>query len=93
MSLSFQLYRILVPKPIRTMLLLRKLKRLIPAHYESIPSENYTKEQREAVDFVVNNGVKIFPYHFTDNYNSDSIEVFTDSSVGLKYVLQDGKKL
>ena len=93
MSLSFQIYRILVPKPIRTMLLLRKLRNSIPAHYQSISSESYTKEQQEAVDFVVNNGVKIFPYHFTDKYNTDSIEVFTDSSVGLKYVLQDGKKL
>lgn len=75
------------------MLLLKKLKKLIPAHYQTISSKNYTKDQREVVDFVVNNGVKIFPYHFTDKYHSAAIQVFTDTSVGLKYVLQDGKKL
>lgn len=75
------------------MLLLRKLKKAIPAYYESIPSENHTAEKQEVVDFIAKNGVKIFPYHFTDNYNADAIQVFTDTSVGLKYVLQDGKKL
>ena len=93
MSIAFQLYRIFVPKPIRTKILLSKLKKEIPAYH--IPSAGYAQdvERNEVVDFVQKNGVQIFPYAFTDNYDKDDIEVFHDETSGLKFVLMEGKRL
>jgi hypothetical protein len=93
MGFLFQLYRIVVPKPIRKNILLRQLRKKIPAFYSSLPSEQKTEEQNQVVRFVEEHGVKIFPYHFTKKYDALSIAVYEDATVGLKYVLQEGKKL
>ncbi len=86
------LYRILVPKPIRTNLLLSSLRKKIP-HYLSLQPYQKEPEAQQVAEFVRKHGVKIFPYHFTDNYNVNDIEVFTDDQSGLKYVLMEGKRL
>ena len=39
------------------------------------------------------NEVKIFPYPFHNNYSADNIDVFYDEEKGLRYVMQDGKRL
>lgn len=90
---SSLLYRILVPKPIRTKLLLSRLQKQIPAFHEASTGFESDEERKEVVNFVRNHGVQIFPYHFTKNYHQDAIEVYQDDSCGLKYVLQDGKRL
>lgn len=89
---SSLLYRILVPKPIRTYLLLSSLKKKIPLCLSREPYINEPEVQQVA-EYVMEHGVKIFPYHFTDNYSLQDIEVFTDDKTGLKYVLMDGKRL
>jgi hypothetical protein len=93
MGFLFQVYRIVVPKPIRTRILLQQLRKKIPAFFSTLPTIQQNNDQKVVVRFVEENGVKIFPYHFTEKYDASSIEVFEDASVGLKYVLQDGKKL
>jgi hypothetical protein len=93
MGFLFQVYRIVVPKPIRTSILLKQLRKKISAYFSSFSSIQLNEDQKEVVRFVEENGVKIFPYHFTKKYDLSTIEVFEDASVGLKYVLQDGKKL
>ncbi len=93
MSFAFQLYRILVPKPIRTKLLLSRLKKQIPAYHEASAGYATDPERNEVVEYVKENGVQIFPYHFIKNYQQDAIEVFHDDDCGMKYVLQDGKRL
>ena len=93
MSFAFQLYRVLVPKPIRTKLLLSRLQKQIPAYHEASPGYDTDLERKEVVEYVRENGVQIFPYHFTKNYHQSNIEVYHDDNCGLKYVLQDGKKL
>jgi hypothetical protein len=93
MSFAFQLYRILVPKPIRTKLLLTRLQKEIPAYHEASEGFELDEERKSVIDFVRNHGVKIFPYHFTENYSEKEIEVFHDEVHNMKYVLQDGKRL
>ena len=93
MSLLFQLYRIFVPKPIRTKFLLSTLRKKIPLFHEQSIGYASDNERQKVVSFVKEHGVKIFPYHFTEKYHASDINVFDDEAVGLKYVLQDGKKL
>jgi hypothetical protein len=93
MSLAFQLYRILVPKPIRTKILLSRLQKLIPAYHEASVGFSEDQERKDVVDYVRKHGVKIFPYHFTEKYKQEDIEVFHDAEHGMHYVLQGGKRL
>jgi hypothetical protein len=90
---SSLLYRLLVPKPIRTKILLSRLKKAIPAFHESSVGYEFDQERRDVVDYVRNHGVKIFPYHFTENYKQEDIQVFHDQEHGMHYVLQGGKRL
>jgi hypothetical protein len=92
-KLLFPVYRVLVPKPIRTVLLKRSLRKKILNHFSSLQEEEVNSEQREVVKFLENNDIRIFPYPFNDNYSADKIEVFHDADKGLKYVLQDGRRL
>jgi hypothetical protein len=89
----FPVYRALVPKPIRTILLKRSLRKGILNYFASLPVDEVNDEQREVLRFLEKNEIRIFPYPFNENYSADNIEVFTDAGRGLKYVLQDGKKL
>lgn len=93
MSLLFQLYRVLVPKPIRTKILLASLGKKIPAFHSSSAGFATDKERQEVIDYISRRGVQIFPYDFTDKYSHSSIEVFEDPACGLKYVLMDEKRL
>lgn len=93
MSFAFQLYRILVPKPIRTKILLSRLQTKIPAYHEASVGYSEDQERKDVVNYVRNHGVQIFPYHFTENYKQDDIEVFYDAEHGMHYVLQGGKRL
>ncbi len=92
-SFVFQLYRVIVPKPIRKKILLSQLQKKIPAYYSAIPSSLNDPEVQDVLRFINQNGVRVFPYSFTSQYELSSIEVFEDSESGLKYVLQDGKRL
>lgn len=93
MSFAFQLYRLLVPKPIRTKILLSRLRKQIPAFHEANAGFNDDIECKEVVEYVRQYGVQIFPYHFTQKYVQDRIEVYHDENCGMKYVLHDGKRL
>lgn len=89
----FPVYRILIPKPLRTVILKKSLRKKILTHFSSLPPAEVNDEQLEVVKFLETNEIKIFPYPFNDNYPADKIEVFNDAEKGLKYVLQDGKRL
>ena len=89
----FQFYRLLVPKPVRTCLLKRSLRKKIISLLSSTPDNQRDEEKKELLDYLKSNEVRIFPYPFHDNYSADKIEVFFDDVKGMRYVLQDGKKL
>ena len=93
MSFLFQLYRIVVPKPIRKKILLNTLRRKIPALHESDPTFLNDHERKEVIEFVKKNGVEVFPYSFTEQYVESDIDVFLDKESGMRYVLMDGKRL
>ena len=89
----FPVYRVVVPKPLRTFLLKKSLKRNILKHFAYLSENEINDEQRKVLKYLENNKVRIFPYLFNDNYSPDKIEVIFDRVTGMRYVLQEGKKL
>jgi len=89
----FPIYRVLVPKPVRTILLKKSLRKKILNHFASLPENEVNEEQKEVLQYLEKDQVRIFPYTFHSNYSPDKIEVFHDSGNGMRYVLQDGKRL
>lgn len=93
MSFLFQIYRLVVPKPIRKKILLNKLRKKIPAFHESDPTFLNDLERKEVIEFIKIHGVEVFPYSFINKYIESDIDVFVDKESGMKYVLMDGKRL
>ena len=89
----FPVYRILVPKPIRTIILKKSLRKKILNHFTSLPDNEINDEQKEVLAFLRNNEIRIFPYLFHNNYSSDKIDVLFDKERKMRYVLQEGKRL
>ena len=92
-KLLFPVYRALVPKPLRTAILKNSLRKKIPVWFASLPPAEVNEEQREVIEYLAKNPVTIFPYPFHLNYSADKIEVFSDAELGMRYVIQDGKRL
>lgn len=92
-SFVFQIYRILVPKPIRTRILKKNLSKKIPEYYSSLPPDEVNEEQEEVLRYLENFPLSIFPYPFSSDYSPKLFEVHTDTSRGLHYVIQNGKRL
>lgn len=91
-KVTSQIYRVLVPKFIRNIILKRNLPIAIQTYYNGL-SEPLNEEIKTVLNYLKNNPVAIFPYEFQDEYSADKIEVFYDSEKRLSYVLLDGKKL
>jgi len=89
----FPIYRILVPKPIRTVFLKKSLRYKILNYFASRPDNEVNGEQKEVIHYIENNEVRILPYKFHSNYSPDKIEVIYDPERGMRYVIQDGKRL
>jgi hypothetical protein len=89
----FPIYRILVPKPIRTVLLKISLRYKILNYFASRPENEVNDDQKAVLKYIENNEVRILPYTFHSDYSPDKIEVIYDPEKGMRYVLQDGKKL
>jgi hypothetical protein len=89
----FQIYRVIVPKPLRTAILKKSLRGKILKYFLSLPENEVNDEHREVLSYLENNPVRIFPYKFHENYSAEKIEVYYDSEKGMRYVLQDGKRL
>lgn len=89
----FPIYRILVPKPLRTVILKTSLRKKILNHFGPLPADEVNEEQREVLRYLYKHPVRIFPYPFHDNYSADRIEVFLDSEKSMRYVMQEGKRL
>ena len=89
----FSIYRVVVPKPFRTYFLKKSLRRKILRLFSSLPPEEVTEEQKEVLEFIRKDEVRIFPYPFHFDYSPSKIEVFHDDGNGMKYVVQNGKRL
>ena len=89
----FPVYRILVPKPLRTIILKKTLRKRILKHYADLPENEINDEQKEVLKYLENDEIRIFPYLFHHNYSPEKIEVLYERGNGMHYVLQDGKRL
>jgi hypothetical protein len=89
----FPFYRAIIPKPARTFFLKRKLRKKIFNHFSGLPADLVNDEHREVLGYLENNPVSLFPYPFDSGYHPENIDVFLDKSNGMRYVIQDGKKL
>jgi len=61
--------------------------------YLKIDSKNNDQEKKEIIDYLKKNSLSVFPYNFTKKYNPNDVTVYTDNVCGLKYIIQDNKKL
>jgi hypothetical protein len=92
-KILFPIYRILVPKPLRTAILKKSLRNNILKFFASLPENEINNEQKEVLQYLENNQVRIFPYPFHNNYSPEKIEVFYDRGNRMRYVIQEGKRL
>ena len=91
-KLTSQIYRIVVPKPLRKKILAKRLPKGIHKYYANLP-EAPTEEITSVLNYLSKNPIAVFPYDFQDEYIAENIEVYDDKEKGLKYVLMDGKRL
>jgi hypothetical protein len=89
----FTLYRIIVPKPLRTIIRKKNIRDKILKYFNSLPVEQINEEQREVLGYLENNPVSTFPYPFQNLYSPENIEVFSDKENKMHYVFLDGKRL
>jgi hypothetical protein len=89
----FAVYRVVVPKPVRTALLKRSLRKSILTHYGKVPSGDLSAEQAEIIKYLETNPLAIFPYPFNLEYKPEDIEVSYDEVKGMSYVMLEGKQL
>ena len=89
----FTIYRIIVPKPLRTIIRKKNLRTKILKYFNSLSVEKINEEQREVLRYLENNPVATFPYPFQYLYSPEKIEVFFDEANKMRYVLLEGKRL
>jgi hypothetical protein len=89
----FSVYRILVPKPIRRIILKRNMRLKILGHFRKLPGKEISDEQKTVVKYLENKPLEIFPYSFADNYLPEEVVILSDTVNSMKYVLYKGKKL
>jgi hypothetical protein len=89
----FPFYRIVVSKKSRMALLKKKLRERILAYYGSVPANKINSEEQEAIEYLKENTLTVFPYNFIEKYRPEQVKVYHDDEKGLKYVIHDEKRL
>jgi hypothetical protein len=92
-KIFFTIYRVIVPKPIRTIIRRKNLRVKIQKYFNSLSAGEINDEQREVLKYLEGNPVSIFPYPFQNLYSPGNIEVLFDGVLKMRYVLLDGKRL
>jgi hypothetical protein len=62
-------------------------------YYATLPADAVSREVREAVSYIEKHGACVFPYPFEQKYKPANVKVFLDGDNGLRYVIQEGKRL
>jgi len=65
------------------------LRSLILKYYEK---KKLDLEEKEVIDWLAINNVRMYPYDFCDEYSPNDIEIFEDND-GWRYVLYNGKQM
>lgn len=92
-KISFTLYRIFVPKPVRTVILKKRLRKKIPEYFNALPQGEINEEQKEVLRYLEQNPVTTYPYPFNEKYLTENIEVFHDRDSSMHYVVHEGRRL
>jgi hypothetical protein len=92
-KLLFNAYRVVVPKPLRTIIVRKSLHKKILSYYTSLPENDINEEQREVLDYLKYNELSVFPYPFQFQYDPENIEVLEDEVNGMRYVILENKRL
>ncbi|MGD0583213.1 MAG: FkbM family methyltransferase [Bacteroidales bacterium] len=89
----FEIYRVVVPKPIRTKILKKSLRKKILEYFSNLPEGAVSEEHHEVLEYLAKNPLSIFPYPFEHLYKPSDIEVSADYVLGMHWVMLDGKRL
>jgi hypothetical protein len=92
-KILFGIYRVVVPKPLRTAILRKRMRRQILDYYASMPDCELDIQKRRVLHWLSKNRLEIFPYSFGRKYRPENVEVFTDEEKKMKYVMLEGKRL
>jgi len=82
-----------LPKPLRKPMLDVLRKQTILDYYNSLEPHKISEDEHKALTYIRRKGIQVFPYSFQDNYKKSEIEVFTDADNGLKYILENNRRL
>jgi len=86
-------YRVVVPKPLRTIIVRKFLHKKILKYFAALPENEINDEQREVLTYLKYNPLSVFPYPFQHEYDPEKVEVHEDKTNGMHYVLFDTKRL
>lgn len=94
------IYRAILPESIRYKILRRKeaglyekIKKDILKYYSTLAPSEIAPEIAEALTYLKENPIHVFPYNFNSLFNPSNINVLFDTFNGLNYVMHEGKKL
>jgi len=68
-----------------------KLRHTLLRYFQN--EKSLTAEQHAVFDYLKQNPLSEFPYHYIKNYDVDSIKTYFDTDLRMFYVLQDNKRL
>jgi hypothetical protein len=68
-------------------------KKVLNYFKKDLNQDQIDSEKKEALLFLENNPLSMYPYVFSKKYKPDSFQVFTDNECGMKYVLHENKRL
>ncbi|MDP3557261.1 MAG: FkbM family methyltransferase [Bacteroidota bacterium] len=98
MSIIAKVYRTLIPESLRWKVIHakrnrveEKIKKTVVSYYKQHPSSDV--EINEALKFLQENSISVFPYPFFLKYANKPIEVNINTENNLPYVMHYGKKL
>lgn len=91
-TFTSQLYNVFVPKHFKKKIEKNKLRHSIFEYYGNHP-EVLSPEIEKILDYLKTHSPAFLPYPFQNQYHDRNIKVFKDGENGLKYVMQDGKRL
>jgi hypothetical protein len=64
------------------------------SYLRRLPEGDITDEQREVLDYLIHHPMpSMFPYEYVQKYRPEDIVAYLDTNRGMRYVLQDGKRL
>ena len=68
-------------------------KQTILDYYNQLSPEKISEAEHEALSYVRRKGIEVFPYKFNENYKKEDVKVHLDKQNGLKYVLENDRRL